>query len=178
MSKKYLVGVYSDDEVMLSAVRNIKNRGIEIFEVYTPFPIHGIDDLLGIKRSRLPIAAFCFGALGGLSAIGMQSYMLGFDWPMDVGGKPNYAFPSFIPITFELTVLIASLGMVAVYLVVNKLFPGQSVSLAHERQTDDRFVIVVEATEGEKDSLVKQAFNDTGAVEVNEKELGISKLDW
>ena len=178
MSKKYLVGVYSDDEVLLSAVRNIKNRGIQIFEVYTPFPIHGIDDLLGIKRSRLPIAAFCFGALGTFTAVSMQSYMLGFDWPMDIGGKPNYAFPSFIPITFELTVLIASLGMVAVYLMVNKLFPGQSVSLAHERQTDDRFVVVVEAAGNENDNLIKQAFTDTGAIEVNEKELTINKLDW
>ena len=115
--KNYLIGVYDDDEVMLSAIPEIRAKGAKILEAFTPFPIHGIDPALGIKRSRLPQAAFMFGATGTTCALCLQVLTLGFDWPMNIGGKAYIPFPSFIPVLFELTVLCASLGMVGTFLL-------------------------------------------------------------
>jgi hypothetical protein len=84
--EKYIVGVYGDDEATLKAVKSIREAGVKIHEVFSPFPIHGIDDALGYKRSRLPKAAFMFGTLGFALALTMQFWMMGYDWPMIIGG--------------------------------------------------------------------------------------------
>ena len=86
----YIVGVYGDDGEALKAVKSIREAGVKIHEVYSPFPIHGIDEALGYERSRLPKAAFMFGALGFSLALIMQFWMMGYDWPMIIGGK-NFA---------------------------------------------------------------------------------------
>src|SRR5688572_18589806 len=90
VNKNFLVGVFNDEDVLLSAVSKIRSSGVKIHEVYSPFPVHGLDDALGYKRSRLPIAAFLFGMTGTSLALLMQIWMLGYDWPMIIGGK-NYA---------------------------------------------------------------------------------------
>src|SRR5918998_3724893 len=95
---KFLVGVYDDEDVVLSAVTKVRNGGVRIHEVYTPFPIHGLDEVLGYKRSRLPRAAFMFGLTGTSLALLMQIWMLGFDWPIIIGGKNFVTFPDFIPV--------------------------------------------------------------------------------
>ena len=110
MANSVIYAMYDDDQTLISAAKELVAKGIKVTECYSPFPIHGIDDKLGIKRSRLPIAAFFFGLCGFSFAVWMQTYMLAFDWPMNIGGKPNFALPSFVPVSFELTVLIASLG--------------------------------------------------------------------
>lgn len=93
MSKHYIIGVFGDEEPLLEAVKEVRASGTRIHEVYTPFPVHGLDELLGYKRSRLPKAAFMFGCLGFTLAITMQTWMLGIDWPMNIGGKPALAWP-------------------------------------------------------------------------------------
>src|SRR6267154_2267406 len=86
-SKHYLVGIFDDEDVLLHAVEQIREKGVRIEEVYSPFPVHGLDEVLGYRRSRLPIAAFMFGLTGTSLALIMQIWMLGYDWPMIIGGK-------------------------------------------------------------------------------------------
>src|SRR5690606_32541653 len=101
----------------------VRKSGLKIEEVYSPFPVHGLDEALGYKRSRLPIAAFLFGLTGTILALTMQIYMLAIDWPMNIGGKDFAAIPDFIPVTFELTVLLSAFGMVACFFIVSNLKP-------------------------------------------------------
>ena len=92
MTKKYILGLFRDEEPLLHAVHELRKEGNKIHEVYTPFPVHGLDEALGYKRSRLPRAAFLFGCLGGTLGLSMQAWMLGVDWPMNIGGKPALAW--------------------------------------------------------------------------------------
>ena len=97
----FILGVYEDEDVLLHAVKEVRSTGVKIHEVYSPYPVHGLEHVLGYKRSRLPIAAFLFGMLGTSLALTMQFYMMKFDWPMIIGGKDFAAFPDFIPVSFE-----------------------------------------------------------------------------
>ena len=100
----YILGVYDDEDEVLHAVTAVKAQGIKIEDVFTPFPIHGLDVAVGHARTRLPIAAFMFGSLGMVSALALISYTMVFDWPMIIGGKDFFALPNWIPVTFEGTV--------------------------------------------------------------------------
>lgn len=172
MATTFTIGVYDDDEKLLHAVETLRHDGHSIHEVFTPFPIHGLDHALGYSRSRLPKVAFWMGALGLASAISMQVWMMGIDWKMDVGGKPHIPWPSFVPVSFELTVLFASLGMVAAYLISSKMGPGAKATLADLRQTDDRFVVVMKsATDDAGRQRQSSALQSTGAVDVRTAEL-------
>ncbi|GAB3829854.1 DUF3341 domain-containing protein [Pontibacter rugosus] len=172
MNKKFVLGIYDDEDVLLTAIENIRAAGTKIYEVFSPYPVHGIDDVLGIKRSRLPIVAF-FGGLTGMSfALWMQIWMLGFDWPMIIGGKPHIALPSFIPVTFELTVLVAAFSMVITFFIVTNIRPTMRVNVFDKRSTDDKFVMAIEVKEGVTDmSALNNLLRSTGAIEVNEKEV-------
>ncbi|WP_347160214.1 DUF3341 domain-containing protein [Pontibacter chitinilyticus] len=172
MNKKFVLGIYDDEDVLLPAIENVRAAGIKIYEVFSPYPVHGIDDVLGIKRSRLPIAAFLFGLCGTSFALWMQIWMLGFDWPMIIGGKPNIALPSFIPVTFELTVLFAAFGMVWTFFIVERMIPTFKVNVFDKRSTDDKFVMAIEVKEGVTDmKALDNLLRSSGAIEVNEKEL-------
>ena len=116
---KFLVGIYDDEDEVLHAVTEVKSKGVNIHEVYTPFPIHGLDVAIGHPRTRIPIAAFMFGITGTICGTLLTVWTMGFDWPMIVGGKDHVAFPDFIPIIFELTVLLASYGMVFTFCAIN-----------------------------------------------------------
>jgi hypothetical protein len=168
---KFIVGVYSDEEVVLKAIKSIRDAGIKIHEVFSPFPIHGIDEALGYKRSRLPKAAFMFGTLGFALALIMQFWMLGVDWPMIIGGKNFASLPPFIPVTFELTVLLSALGMVGTFMIASDLKPYKKPRIFDIRITDDKHVIAIDLHENklskkEIDAIV----TETGAEEVNEKQ--------
>jgi hypothetical protein len=138
-----LVGVFDDESKLIHAIDTLREKGLKIHEVYTPYPVHDLDIHLGYKRTRLARAAFLFGMTGTALAVTMQTYMLGFAWPMIIGGKDYVAVPDFIPVTFELTVLCASLGMVATFLISNGLGPGKKALMFDPRSTDDKFVMAI-----------------------------------
>lgn len=165
LPEKYLLGVYDDEQPVLKAVKDIRAEGIEVADVFSPFPIHGLDALMGFNRSRLPRVAFWAGFVGCGLAILMMTYMLVWDWPMDIGGKPHFSFPAFIPITFELTVLISALTMVGAYLYVNRLKPGIKAELADIRQTNDRIVILLQPHTDEEEQKARGLFAATGALD-------------
>lgn len=169
--KKFLVGVYEDEAVLLKAVQQIQQKGIHIYEVFTPFPVHHLDHALGYRRSRLPVAAFLFGLLGTGLALLMQYYMMGIGWPMNIGGKNFTPFPTLIPVTFELTILLAALGMVSTFLVSSDLKPYGKPKIFDRRSTDDKLVVAVDLAENafvEKD--ITTILRNSGAVEVTKKQ--------
>ncbi|GHE67841.1 MULTISPECIES: DUF3341 domain-containing protein [Roseivirga] len=170
-SKNFLLGVFDDEDVLLKAVGKIRGAGVKIHEVYSPFPVHGLDEELGYKRSRLPIAAFMFGALGTTLALVMQIWMLGVDWPMIIGGKNFIALPDFVPVTFELTVLLAAFGMVGTFLVASDLKPWKDPKMLDLRITDDKHVMAIDLGKnaGLQEAQINALLKDSGAVEVNNK---------
>ncbi len=166
---KYILGHFDDPEVLMHGIDKLQKSNVKIYDVFTPFPIHGIENKLGIKRSRLPIAAFLFGITGTITAFTMIYYMLVQDWPMNIGGKPAFAFPDFIPVMFELTVLFCAFGMVFTFFYANHLFPGRAPRVMDLRATDDRFVIAIDAKTNDVntvDAILKEA----GAVEIKHNE--------
>jgi hypothetical protein len=171
VNKNFLVGVFDDEDVLLTAVTKIRSTGVKIHEVYSPFPVHGLDEVLGYKRSRLPIAAFMFGATGTGLALLMQIWMLGYDWPMIIGGKNFVSLPPFIPVTFELTVLLAALGMVATFLIVSDMKPYAWPRQFDIRSTDDKHVMAVDldVNAGKTTDEITRLLKEVGASEVNRK---------
>lgn len=168
--KNFVLGVYEDEDVLLKAVKSVRESGVKIYEVFSPFPVHGLEDALGYRRSRLPIAAFMFGMTGTLLALIMQFYMMGFDWPMIIGGKNFVALPPFIPVTFEMTVLLAALGMVGTFFVVSDLKPYKKPRIFDIRITDDKHVMAIDLAKNKisKEDIAK-IVKKSGATEVNDK---------
>ncbi len=173
MSRKLIHGFYNDDDVLLVGVKTLREKGIRIREVYTPFPVHGLDRAMGLAPTRLSIAGFLYGVLGLTFAVSMMYYMMIVDWPQDIGGKPNFTYlanmPAFVPIMFECTVLFTGHLMVITFLVRNGMFPGRERQNPDVRTTDDLFLVEIES-DGNTDEIVK-TLEATGTVEINEKEL-------
>jgi hypothetical protein len=171
--ERYLIGLYKDDEVLLNAVKAIKDKGIAIDNVFTPFPVHGLDEALELRGSRLHTVAFIAGATGTVLALVFMNWTAAINYPYTVGGKPEAAVPAFIPITFEVTVLFAAVAMTLAFLKRNNLFPGARKRIFDRRITDDHFAITFELTddmtEQEKDHITL-TLKDTGAIEVREKD--------
>lgn len=170
MSRIY--AMYDDDATLLHGAEKLVSKGVPIKEVFSPFPIHGIDPVIGVRKTRLAICAFIYGLTGmSLALIGMYYFMI-HDWPMNIGGKPNYYLyqniPAFIPITFEVTVLCTAHGMAITYFLRNKTLPGISAKNPDPRTTDDKFVLeinVIDAGINESDLITE--LKDTGAIEIN-----------
>ena len=166
----FIIGVYGDDHHALNAVKSIREAGVKIYEVFSPFPIHGIDDALGYKRSRLPKAAFMFGTLGFALALIMQFWMMGYDWQMIIGGKNFASLPPFIPVTFELTVLLSALGMVFSFFVASDLKPYKRPRIFDLRITDNKHVIAIDLGNNKLNKTeISKIIARSGAEEVNEK---------
>jgi hypothetical protein len=168
--KHFICGVYDDEDVLLHAVEQVRDKGVRIQEVYSPFPVHGLDDALGYRRTRLPIAAFMFGITGTILALFTQTWMLGYDWPMDIGGKNYASLPPFIPVTFEFTVLLSAFGMVGTFFIVSNMKPYGWPRTFDIRSTDDKHIMAIDLAENKlsKDELGR-ILKDSGATEVNEK---------
>lgn len=169
--KNFVVGIFDNEDVLLDGIKKVRNSGVKIQEVYSPFPVHGIDDALGYKKSRLPIAAFMFGMTGTSLALLMQIWMLGFDWPMIIGGKNFASLPPFIPVTFELTVLLSALGMVGTFMIVSDMKPYKWPRQFDIRSTDDKHVMAIDlaANTGKSKDELSRLLKESGASEVNEK---------
>lgn len=176
MSKKVIHALYDDDHVLLNAAKQLVAKGIRIREVYSPFPIHGIDPVIGVKRTRLAIVSFLFGITGlTLALIGFWYFMIA-DWPMNIGGKPSFSLienlPSFIPITFEFTVLCAAHGMVITYLIRNWTLPGVKATNPDPRTTNDKFLMEIHSTDNKKvpSEEILELINQSGVFELSVKE--------
>lgn len=173
MEKKVLYGLYNDDEILLSAIKKAKDDHLDILDVLTPFPVHGLDPVLGLKESRLHIAGFVYGAMGTLTAFLFMTWVFTKDWPIIFGGKPYWSIPAFIPIVFELTVLFACVGMTISFYASSGLWPGKVNPILDPRISDDAFCIAFDATNAEGSEIEKwnSFFQSTGAFEVSSKDI-------
>lgn len=174
-TKNYLVGMFDDDDVLLKAVENVRAAGHEITDVFTPFPVHGLEHKMGLKPTRLHTAGFLFGGTGTITALGFITWISTKNYPNVFGGKPFFALPAWIPITFELTVLFASVGMVVAYYYLNNQWPGKQPKIIDRRTTDHMFAMVFER-DGSKDdnyydNVLSGLLKENGAVEVYNKEI-------
>lgn len=174
MSKKYIVGIYNDDEVVVNAVKKIRENGVKVHDVLSPHAVHGIDDALGLKESRLHITGFIYGISGTAFAFWFMTWIFTSDWPINFGGKPHFSFPAFIPIMFEFTVLCSAIGMTLTWLIRCRMYPGKLREMIDERTTDDKFGVVFNidnntpSTDIEK---INTLLKETGAEEIKEREL-------
>jgi hypothetical protein len=170
-----LYGLYNDDGILVSGAKALVEKGVKVNDVYSPFPVHGIEKIIGIKWTRLAICAFLYGITGTILAVSGTYYFMVVDWPMDIGGKPNFAYilnmPSFVPILFEFTVLCAAHGMALTYFLRNWTLPGVSAKNPHPRTTDDHFAMEIIPEENAKFSKeeLENLLKETGTVEVFEK---------
>lgn len=170
-NKQIISALYDDDDILLKGIKDVRDKGFHVEEVYSPFPIHGLDPVMGLKRTRIAIAAFLYGALGLTTAISLSYGMMIVDWPMNIGGKPSFTWgenlPAFIPIMFELTVFFAAHLMVWTYFVRNGIYPGRKAQNPDPRTTDDKFLMEVDLGKGNKEELMT-LLRDSGAIEISE----------
>jgi hypothetical protein len=168
-SKNTYYALYNDDDVLLSAVKKIRESKIDIEEVYTPFPVHGLDKVMGLKPTRIAIAAFLYGCIGITVATLMMYYIMIVDWPQNIGGKPSFSYlenmPAFVPIMFEMTVFHAAHLMVITFYLRSRMWPLKKAENPDPRTTDDHFLIEI-STDKTEVSL-KNFLKQTGAVEIN-----------
>ena len=147
MAEKVIYAMYDDDDVLKDGAKKLVAKGVKIAEVFSPFPIHGIDPIIGVKNTRLGIMAFIYGITGTmLATYGMRFFMVE-DWPMNIGGKPNFTWienaPAFVPVIFEFSVFCGAHGMAITYLLRNGTLPGMPASNPDPRTTDDKFVMEI-----------------------------------
>lgn len=139
--------VFDEPHRTLEAVRRLRAAGFEVGEVHSPFPLHGMDDALSLPPSRLAIATLVGGLLGGSLKLLFQGWVHVVDWPMNIGGKPDTALPALVPVTFEITVLVAAFFTLGALFLRRRLFPRlrpeRAASQPDLRVTDDRFVVLV-----------------------------------
>ena len=170
-TKKVLYGLYNDEEELKGAVKRARAAHLDIMDVYTPFPVHGLDPILGLSESRLHYLGFIFGAIGALFGFLAMTWIFTRDWPIIFGGKPYWAVPSYIQITYEMTVLFAAWGMTISFYTVCGMWPGMKPKILDNRITDDKFCIAFDVSEtpGLDVDGLKNFFSHTGASEVHEK---------
>lgn len=170
-NKNIVYGLYDDEEQLLSAVREANADHLDIWDVFSPFPVHGLDPLLELSESRLHIGGFVFGLTGTLTAFLGITWIFTRDWPQIFGGKPAFAVPAWIPIIFELTVLFAAIGMVLTFFIVNGQGPGVNNPVLDTRITDDKFCLAFDVTHEEDGAKFRSFLEKTGASVVNEKSI-------
>jgi hypothetical protein len=173
MNQKYLIGLFDDDQVLLHAIEKIRAKGIKIHDVLTPFAVHGIEAALDMPPSRIDNAGFFYGLFGTCVAFFGITWVFVVNWPLNFDGKPHFAFPAWIPIMFEFTVLNAAWGMFFTWMYRCNIFPGKFPKVLDERITDDRFVIafkIVDETQPTEIESWKSVLKETGAIEIKEAE--------
>ncbi len=168
MSNKVIYAIYNDDDVLMDAVKQTRAAKHHIEEVFTPFPVHGLDKAMGLSPTRLAICSFMYGCVGLSFATWMMDYIMIQDWPQDIGGKPSMSYiqnmPAFVPIMFEMTVFFAAHLMVITFYMRSRLWPFKNAENPDVRTTDDHFLMEV-AVQGDENEMVS-FFKNTGAVEV------------
>ncbi|MBM55626.1 MAG: hypothetical protein CMB32_03610 [Euryarchaeota archaeon] len=176
MMNKVFHVMYDDDDKLMEAARELVGKGVHVNDVYSPFPIHGIDPIIGVKRTRLAIASFMYAMTGtSLALLGMWYFMIS-DWPMNIGGKPSFSLfeniPAFIPVTFEFSVLCGAHGMAITYFLRNGTLPGMPASNPDPRTTDDKFVMEIKTSNNDLDAKkLEAAIKKTALLELSIKDV-------
>jgi hypothetical protein len=167
-SNQVIQALYDDDDILLSAVKSIREKKHHIEEVYTPFPVHGLDKAMGLEETRISIMAFIYGCIGLAVSILMMNFIMIEDWPQNIGGKPSFSYlenmPAFVPIMFELTVFFAAHLMVITFYLRSRLWPFKEAENPNPLTTDDKFLIEIELKNNEKE--LNALLKETGAIDI------------
>jgi Protein of unknown function (DUF3341) len=175
-NKKVFHVMYDDDHTLLEAAKQLVSQGVHVKDVFSPFPVHGLDPIIGVKRTRLAITSFMYATTGTLLAIFGTWYFMIHDWPMNIGGKPSFSWienaPAFVPVMFEFSVFCGAHGMAITYLLRNGTLPGMPASNPDPRTTDDKFVmeIVTEDNHGFSVSELEEKIRGTQVYELSIKD--------
>lgn len=165
-----LLAEYEHPGALLKAAEKVRDAGYQKFDTYSPFPIHGMDEAMGLKNSKLGWIVLVHGALGLAGALAMITFMAFIDYPLNISGKPYLNWPAFVPVTFELTVLLSSFGAVFGMFFLNGL-PRHNHPLFNSsnflRATNDKFFLCIESEDTlfSEDKAAK-LLKDAGAVHI------------
>jgi hypothetical protein len=171
MTRKFKIGIFDDEGKFISSIKSLQEKKLQIFDVFTPYPVHEVFHLLK-RKSRLPTAAYFLGLFGILATLGFLYYASVINWPIVYGGKPYNSFPSFIVVTIVITILTVTIGSLALFSARSKLFPGRDNTIFDLRATDDKFVIVVDTNfpDISKAGIAGNIMEEQGAIEIMDKE--------
>lgn len=165
MNKNYITGVFEDEFTMVEAFEKVKEKGIVPVEVYTPYPVHEILEGMPTK-TKITHAAFFYGLFAVIGILGFLTYAASISWPLNYGGKPFNAFPSFIVVTIVATILSITLLTLFTFSVRAEIFPGKKANIVHERATNDKFVMVLDINSlGENSKEVESIISEHGEIE-------------
>jgi hypothetical protein len=167
-----MLAEYTDPTALAHAAEKVRDAGYKKFDVYSPFPIHGMDEAMGIAPSKLGWIVIAHSLLGFLGGVFMIVWMMGVDYPNNISGKPFLNFPAFVPVTYELTILLSAFGAVFGMFFLNNL-PRHNHPLfssdKFKRATDDSFFLVVEADDAQyQREKVQKLLKEAGAVHLEE----------
>ncbi len=172
MEQNHIVAVYDDEDTLIEGLRSINNKSIKVKEVYTPYPVHEVFEILKM-RSKFTWAAFLYGFLGAAGVLAFLYYTAVIDWPLNYGGKPFNTFPSFIIITLIFTILIVTIMSLLTFSVRAQIFPWKTERIIDIRATDDKFVVLIDKRLNPENDMaeIEALLRSTRATEVYEKEI-------
>jgi hypothetical protein len=161
-----VVGIWLDDHALVAAAHKVREAGYKKFDAITPFPVHGIEEAIGIQRSMIPWVTFIAGVVGFLSGLALTFWTSAVDWAINVGGKPFFSGPAFAPIMFELTILFAALASVGAMFVFCGL-PKIDPPIIDPDLTSHKFALFIPETEVNYDAgRAEKMLRDLGAQDV------------
>ncbi|MFA6109251.1 MAG: DUF3341 domain-containing protein [Candidatus Latescibacterota bacterium] len=169
ISKQGVLGYFLDPEAALEAAAKVRESEWTHFDFLTPFPVHGMEEAMGQKRSWIPYATAALAAFGVLAAQALQNWVMVLDWPMNFGGKPFFSWPAFVPITFEAMVFFGAIGSAVIAILAGKrdTVPQPPPMAIRTGATVDRFVLWISATDPRYDAARALEFaRSLGAHEV------------
>ena len=167
---KGIAGIWLDEHKVVSAARKTREAGFAKFEAITPYPVHGMEDACGIKRSWLPYVTFTAALVGGTLGLLLTWWTSAVDWQVNVGGKPFFSLPAFVPIMFELTILLAALSSVGALFFACKM-PRLDPPVIDPDLSCHKFAIFIPHNDVNYDeSKIESMFRSMGAVEIRKTE--------
>ncbi len=168
MKTKHIIGVFEDEQLVVSALKKLQQQRVEVKDIYGPCADH---DLLKTftKESRIPYAALAFAIFAIIATFSFIYYTSVIDYPLRYGGKPLFSFPPMVVIIFLATILITSILSVLTLLGRIQIFPGKPANILDPGQLDDRFTMLVEDKGDSKN--IRSILEESGATEVREQEL-------
>lgn len=161
-----IAGIFTDEALILKAAQKTREMGFKKFDAITPYPVHGMEEACDIKRSNIPYVTFITGLIGGVSGLWLTWWTSAVNWKVNIGGKPFFSLPAFIPIIFELTILFAALSSVAALFYYCNL-PKIDPPVIDPDLTSHKFAIFVPQSDvGYDEAKLEKFFKEMGAVEV------------
>lgn len=154
-----LLAEFADEDRLLRAARRVRDAGYTRWDCCTPFPVHGLDQAMSARPTKLPLIVFLAGLSGAILGLGLVWYTNVFDYPYVISGKPIFSLPANIPVIFEMTVLLAAFGAVFGMILLNKLprlYHPVFKSERFARVSTDRFFIVIEASDPAYDAAAAE----------------------